>query len=472
MIKQFLILFSVVLSNFVSAQLVHPPNTVPFIQSEVSSIYIDINPSYLNLILTDSLYSDHDFPAKFKFVSSGFSDSLPDVGFRLRGNTSRDSFKKSFKISFNEYVQGRKWQQLEKLNLNGEHNDVSILRTRLSNQLLKFAGIPCSRTSYVKLFINNEYKGLYINVEHIDEQFIKARIPGQPVGDLYKCTYPANMMFNGTSIGNYVGPYEAKTPPAESYSSLINFLDILNNSTTENFPCAIQEVFDVDLYLRTLAMEILIGHWDGYCVNQNNYYLYKRPNDGKFMFIQYDMDNTFGIDWFGVDWTERNIYNWTTSNNRPLYNRLMNVPYFKDRLTYHFRDLLLNIFLPNPLVDELRTTQLLIKDAAFADTYKYGDYQFSNQDFLNAIDFTFGQHVKEGLKSYLEKRADNAIFQLLNYNSLTNPCVANLEELEVETYVPVEFYDLLGRKVDASTEGILLQKDKFGNTKRIWNYEP
>ena len=23
---------------------------------------------------------------------------------------------------------------------------------------------------------------------------------------------------------------------------------------------------------------------------------------GKFVFIEYDMDNTFGIDWFGIDW--------------------------------------------------------------------------------------------------------------------------------------------------------------------------
>ena len=61
------------------------------------------------------------------------------------------------------------------MNLNGEHNDVSIMRSRLSNQILASAGLPCSRTSYVKLFINEEYKGLYINVEHIDDEFLQRR---------------------------------------------------------------------------------------------------------------------------------------------------------------------------------------------------------------------------------------------------------------------------------------------------------
>ena len=98
------------------------------------------------------------------------------MGFRLRGNTSRNAEKKSFKVAFNAFVQGQKWNGLEKMNLNGEHNDVSIMRSRLSNQILASAGLPCSRTSYVKTYINEEYKGLYINVEHIDDEFLSAKV--------------------------------------------------------------------------------------------------------------------------------------------------------------------------------------------------------------------------------------------------------------------------------------------------------
>ena len=97
-------------------------------------------------------------------------------------------------MAFNAFVQGQKWKGLEKMNLNGEHNDVSIMRSRLSNQILASAGLPCSRTSYVKLFINEEYKGLYINVEHIDDEFLQRRFMDDDEGNLYKCFWGADLI--------------------------------------------------------------------------------------------------------------------------------------------------------------------------------------------------------------------------------------------------------------------------------------
>ena len=40
------------------------------------------------------------------------------------------------------------------------------------------------------------------------------------------------------------------------------------------------------------------------------------------MYIPYDMDNTAGIQWFG-EWTDQDIYSWTTENDRALYTRLL-----------------------------------------------------------------------------------------------------------------------------------------------------
>ena len=261
---RFLLVLLFLKVSFVFGQLVHPANNDAFLQDEVAFVYIQIAPSDLNLILTDSLYADHEFPATFRYLSSTIDETVANVGFRLRGNTSRNSAKKSFKVSFNEFVQGQKWKGVEKLNLNGEHNDVSIMRSRLSNQLLKYAELPVARTSYVRLYINNEYKGLYLNVEHIDEEFLQRRFTNNHTGNLFKCNYGANLKQIGGSPGPYMSLYELKTNTAQNdYSGLINFIDILNNTNQDQFTCAIQSVFDVDSYLRTLATEILLGHWDG-----------------------------------------------------------------------------------------------------------------------------------------------------------------------------------------------------------------
>ena len=471
------ILFFLILFKFSIGfgQLVHPADNEAFLQNEVASVYIQIDPVNLNTILTDSIYSDYEYPATFRYISSTTDETISNVGFRLRGNTSRSSAKKSFKVSFNSFIPGRKWNGLEKLNLNGEHNDVSIMRSRLSNQLLKYAELPTARTSYVRLFINNEYKGLYINVEHIDDEFLKKRFINDTTGNLFKCSYGANLKQLGITSAPYVSLYELKTNNQQNdYSGLINFIDILNNTNADQFTCAIQSVFDVDSYLRTLAVEILIGHWDGYAVNMNNYYLYERPSDGKFVFIEYDMDNTFGVDWGIIpneNWSIRNIYTWA-KGDKPLFNKLLAVPYFKDRFNFHINDLLTTVFIPQNLLTELGITQDLISQAALEDEYKSYDYGYTDSDFLAAINTTIGGHIKQSLQQYIQQRHTSATNQLQEIQNLENPCQLSLDEFSKEVFVPLKAFDLMGNEIEINTKNkTKLLVDKFGNTKIVWTHE-
>lgn len=459
----------------VFGQLVHPANNNAFLQNEVASVYITISPADLNLILNDSLHASTEFPATFRYQSSVLADTILNIGFRLRGNTSRDAAKKSFKISFNEFVPGRKWKGIEKMNLNGQHNDVSIMRERMCMQLMKYAGLPVARTSYVKLYINNEYKGLYLNVEQIDDEFLQKRFLNDDQGDLYKCNYGANLKMIGGTQAAYQGLYELNTNTSTSnYSGLINFISVLNNTSNEDFACAIQSVFDVEMYLRTLALEELIGQWDGYAVNMNNYYLYQRPSDGKFVFIEYDMDNTLGIDWGVVpfeDWSNRNIYTWFRGD-KPLTKRILENPYFKDRFTFHMQDILNTVFIPQNLISEMQSTQSLIMQAALADDYKGLDYGFTDYDFQNAITLAFGSQVAMSLQEYIQNRAYSASNQLLAFQNTMNPCISLVNVLEEEVYVPIKALDVLGREINIETKNsIKILIDKNGRTKMMYTHE-
>lgn len=442
------ICFFFFLSIFINGagQIVHPPNNQGFLQEEVASIYITLSPSELDLLLGDSLYTDHEFLAQFTYQSSNFNLTLAQVGFRVRGNTSRSAGKKSFNIDFNEFVPGQKFLDIDNMNLLGNHNDPSQLRAWLSGQILQYAQLPASRSSFIKLFINNEYKGLYLNNEAIDDEFLQSRFINDDAGNLYKCIWGADLTYQGTNPLAYSSVYELKTNKTQNdYSGLIHFLEVLNSSSTTEFPCAIQEVFDVDLYLKTLVYEILIGHWDGYAGNKNNYYLYQRPSDGKFIFIEYDMDNTFGIDWFSIDWSVRNINNWQIGN-RPLIQRLFSVPYFKDRFNLFMQEALTNVFTVN-LIQELESKQTLIEQAAFDDMYKELDYGFTNQDFLNAIHSTFGNHVTTNFSDYISNRMQSATNQLDISQGMENPCSLSINEFQEKIQV-VERFDLLGRKLN------------------------
>lgn len=471
--KTFFFLVSFLYVSLAAAQLTHPANNNAFIQTEVASVYVSMSPTDAQTMVTDSMYSDYPFVASVIYQSSTVHDTLLNVGIHVRGNTSVASAKKSFQLSFNTYVTGRKFYGLEKMNLNGEHNDVSILRTRTSDEILRQAGLPCSRTSYVKLYINNEYKGLYINVEHIDDEFLQKRFINDETGNLFKCFYGSDLTYHGTNVSAYSNTYDLKTNEAlNDYSGLIHFINVLNNSTPSNFPCAIQEVFDVDLYLRTLAVEILIGQWDGYAYNKNNYYLYQRPSDGKFVFLEYDLDNTFGIDWFNINWSSRNIYSWANSN-RPLYTKLLAVPYFKDRFNYHMKDLLTTVFVPSNLLSTLQATQNIIADAALADDYKGYDYGFTDQDFLDAIDQAWGAHVTQSLSTYIQTRYTTANSQVLTYQNIQNPCTSGLLELEsIWTGKAVKASDMLGRNIQLNAKNCLkVITYEDGSTKQVYEIE-
>ena len=79
------------------------------------------------------------------------------------------------------------------MNLVGQHNDPSLLRYWTSLYLLKKHELIASRMSFVKLYINSEYRGVYLNVEHIDDEFLQKRFINDDNGNLYKASWGADL---------------------------------------------------------------------------------------------------------------------------------------------------------------------------------------------------------------------------------------------------------------------------------------
>ena len=441
------LLFIIIIKSFnvLGQSIVHPANNDAFLQNEVAEIHISISTNDLNVLLGDSLYSDYHFPATFYYYSSAHNDTIQNVGFRVRGNTSRGANKKSFKVSFNEYTQGKKFKGIEKMNLVGQHNDPSLLRYWMSLTTLNTNNLLCSRSSFVKFYINGQYKGVYLNVEHIDDEFLQKRFIGDDDGNLYKCTWGADLKYRGASQPSYYGSYELKTNKvANDYSELIQFIQTLNSISNADFPCFIEDHFEVELFLKTLAVEIIIGHWDGYAYNKNNFYLYQQPSNGKFVFIEYDMDNTFGIDWSGIDWTIRNLNNWH-SNDRPLVERLLSYPFYSDMFNSYL-DLLLNDLNTSGWYSDLQSKKSLISSGVQLDTYYSMDYGFQYSDFLDAVNNNFGAHVKKGVAEYLNERISSGLNQIQIIGNQSDPCISSVNEFDSQQKELVKIFDILGRE--------------------------
>ena len=396
-----------------------PDDAPVFIDEVVPRVDIFINPDTLDWIYAN-VESYQEFHAIFVFNNGTIIDTIDDVGFRLRGNTSRYSQKKSFKVSFNTFETGRKWHGLEKLNLNGEHNDPSVARAKFCWDLLREFEIPAPRSNHVQVYINNNYYGLYISTEHIDEEFVESRF-GNKDGNLFKCLWPADLNYLGSNPESYkvtIGDrrvYDLRTNTEEdNYSDIAHFIDVLNNTPDNEFICEMEKIFNLEDYLKVIAIDIFTGNWDGYIYNKNNFYLYHNTATGKFEYIPYDLDNTLGIDWLDRDWGRRDMYDWEQHGDevRPLYTRIMGIQELKDQYSYYMNELTTTFASEAAFFPIMDATRNKIAPYIINDPYYPLDYGYTYADFLTSYTAPLGGHVDYGLKPYVHVRDSSNLSQL------------------------------------------------------------
>lgn len=402
----------------VKPALAQDPSAVVFDRSTLARIDLTLPVESLRFLYADP-YADTEVPATFTFTRGSLVETLEQVGVRFRGNTSRAAQKKSFKVSINTFVRGRSWRGLEKLNLNGEHNDPSMIRSTLAWALFADEALPSSRAAPVELYINGAYYGVYANVEHLDETFMERRF-GTADGDLFKCLYPADLAYRGSSGSDYIHrdgsgrivyEWSQGADSVAAYNRLAAFIQTLNQTSSADFPARIEEVFDVNAFLHTLAVDVVTGSWDDYWYNQNNFYLRFDPESGRVNYLPYDYDNSYGVDWVGRDWGTRNPYSWGTGT-RPLASRLLAVSAFRARYTFYLRQLLGGAFASSRQSARIDSLYTLIDAAAVRDTFRTKDYGYSVSDFRNAPTAAAGGHVKYGLKPFVQARRQSLLTAL------------------------------------------------------------
>ncbi|MFN4255503.1 MAG: CotH kinase family protein [Saprospiraceae bacterium] len=403
-----------------------------FDDTRVPSIFVEMPQDSFDF-LVENRVNDRYLRARFIFETDGPAagrDTLESTGIRLRGNTSLAAQKKSFKLSFNEFEAGRKYRGVKKLNLIGSHNDPTMVRQKLFYDIWNRAGLPRRRVSFVKLFVNGAYRGLYSNVEEIDKEWLERVFPDND-GNLYKCTYPADLAPLGPSQAAYKAilnnpttrAYDLVTnESADDYSGFVRFVLELNKPVNTDFEANIQSVLNVQGYLKALAVEVATGHWDDYSYNKNNYYLYDNPTTGRFEFISYDGDNTLGVDWIGRDWATRDVYAWQkTGEPRPLTTQLLAVPNFKLAYSRYLDTLARQIIHPDSIFPRIDFFENLLAAPAQDDIWRTLDYGYTLADFHAGFAAQVDGHTPYGIKPFLALRRDNILLQIAGMLSSQSP---------------------------------------------------
>ena len=153
-------------------------------------------------------------------------------------------------------------------------------------------------SSYCRLWLRVEgdaaetYYGVYAMLEAVDDRFVKMRKErfGSHRHNLWKCRYGASLNFDRDAdarIGFDDGSgqdytYELKTNTenfAAAKAQLLSFMRQLTSRSGRDFHDWIAQVCDVELLLRTYAVNVAVGMWDDYWNNTNNFYIYFNSDD-------------------------------------------------------------------------------------------------------------------------------------------------------------------------------------------------
>ncbi len=228
-----------------------------------------------------------------------------EVGIRFKGNSSLQSsweqgiLKLSFKLDFDEFeddypqIDNQRFYGFKKFSLKNNYDDESLLREKVAADVFANAGLAVSHTAFYELYVDHgngpEYFGLYTLVEEVDGPVIDTHFSDDD-GNLYKpegdgASFAENS-FDEES-------FEKKTnEDEEDWSDILALFSALhsdtNNSDSASWRASLESVFDVDVFLKYLAVNQVIQNWDTYGLMTHNYYLYNNPDNSQLTWIPWD----------------------------------------------------------------------------------------------------------------------------------------------------------------------------------------
>lgn len=349
---------------------------------KVPSITLELSIEEWNKILTNydlNPKNEKKVVAHFIYSEPGRTIRLDSIALKLKGNTSRrrpegdsgqmhdavnpDWHHSHFSLDFSKNRDYQRFKGLNKLNLKWFKDDASYVREIYSYDLFQRFGCWTSpKASYCRLTIKVQgdatpaYYGVYVMLESVDEDFIAKRSANwsSAIGFLWKGGYAD--MYNANFVQTVsmgiedvnINPalsqyfaYDLKTRKDElpaAKTELTQFITDLNTKTGSDFQNWVTQKMDVPLFLRTYAVNVIVGMWDDYWVNGNNFYFYFSPN-GKAYFIPYDYDNTLGTSAIVSNSGTRNPLIWGSVNSAPLVTKILAIPQYQTMYKNYIKEL-------------------------------------------------------------------------------------------------------------------------------------
>jgi spore coat protein CotH len=304
-----------------------------------------------------------------------------NVGIRSRGQGSRNPTKLGLRVDMSRYTTGQTFVGLGAIVLDNLWQDDSLIRERLAFTFFDRLGLGAPRESYCRLFINNEYQGLYTITEEIDGPFAQ-RVTGETGGTVFEFHYSSALQWRGEDLGGieaYKPLFEARTHELDAdtilYTPIQQLFREVNGPDDAVWRDRVEQYIDLNGFMTYIGIEQFTAENDGILgfAGMNNFYLYRSPNTTKHRLFVWDKDQSFLFIDSPIATTDANV----------LFSRAMAYPDLRETYLQTIEQCARISQTDDFLVLEVDRLAGLVFDAARADTRK----QFSNDRFDEAVQF-------------------------------------------------------------------------------------
>jgi hypothetical protein len=257
------------------------PGADLFTDGPVRRLQIEITPPGINSLRED--------PREFVSATVKEGETVFDnVAIHLKGSVG--SFreiddKPDLTLDFNRFDFNQKFHGLRRIHLNNSVEDPTYCNELLGGELFRAAGIPAPRVAHALVTLNGRRLGLYVLKEGFTEDFLGCYFK-RVGGNLYE---PGE----GHDVNERLKRNSVQAPKQDRSSLEALAGAALDPDATNRWP-RLERALDVEKFVDFMAMEIMVGHRDGYCLARNNYRVYCNLDSGKVIFFPHGMDQLFG----------------------------------------------------------------------------------------------------------------------------------------------------------------------------------
>lgn len=260
-----------------------------------------------------------------------------NVSIRLKGGPG--SFRPlddqpAFTMNFDRLAPGQRFHGLKKLHLNNSVQDSSFLAEKLCREMFEAAGVPAPRAGQALLSLNERRLGLSVLIEGVNKQFLKRYF-----------TDTGGNVYDGHShqdVNQRMRTNSGDAPKDQSRLAALARAAQLPDLKARRV--ALEKTLDVERFLSFMAVEVIVAHWDGYSLGQNNFRIFHDRGPDWMVFLPQGLDQTF----------QRKNIPAVPDMSGLVAKAVLEVPEFRERFRAREAELLTNTFQVEPWVKRLR----------------------------------------------------------------------------------------------------------------------